>query len=107
MINLIQNLKSKNNKIYALGAPVKGSTLLNFMELNEKYIDCAVEINPHKFNTLYPGTKIKVLDQSLVIDPDYYLFLSWNFQKEIISKMSKFVEKGGKFIIPFPEPKLL
>lgn len=107
MINLIKNLKSKNNKIYALGAPVKGSTLLNFMELNEKYIDCAVEINPHKFNTLYPGTKIKVLDQSLVIDPDYYLFLSWNFQKEIISKMSKFVEKGGKFIIPFPEPKLL
>ena len=65
------------------------------------------EINPHKFDTFYPGTKIKVLDQSLIQDPDYYLFLSWNFQKEIISKMSSFVEKGGKFIIPFPDVKIL
>ena len=107
MRRLFKDLKEKNKKIYALGAPVKGSTLLNFIELDENHLECAVEINPHKFDTFYPGTKIKVLDQSLVQDPDYYLFLSWNFQKEIISKMSSFVEKGGKFIIPFPDVKIL
>jgi hypothetical protein len=103
MVDLINKIKKDNKKIYALGAPVKGTTLLNFMEFNEDILDCAVEVNKHKFNTFYPGTKIPVLNQDEVEDPDYYLFLSWNFKNEIISKMSNYVEKGGKFIIPFPK----
>ena len=90
-----------------MGAPVKGTTLLNFMELNENHIDCAVEINKHKFNTFYPGTKIPVLNQDDISDPDYYLFLSWNFKKEIIEKMGNFVDKGGRYIIPFPKLKII
>ncbi len=107
MTNLINKLKNDNKKIYALGAPVKGTTLLHYMELDEKILECAVEINKHKFNTYYPGTKIPVLNQAEVEDPDYYLFLSWNFKNEIISKMSNYVEKGGKFIIPFPKVEVI
>jgi hypothetical protein len=107
MIALINNLKKNNKKIYALGAPVKGTTLLNYFELNEKNLDCAVEINKHKFNTFYPGTKIPVFNQDDVDDPDYYLFLSWNFKDEIISKMTNYVDKGGKFIVPFPKIEII
>ncbi|MDB3982327.1 class I SAM-dependent methyltransferase [Candidatus Pelagibacter sp.] len=107
MHKLINKIKDEKKKIYALGAPVKGTTLLNFMELNENHIDCAVEINKHKFNTFYPGTKIPVLNQDDISDPDYYLFLSWNFKKEIIEKMGNFVDKGGRYIIPFPKLKII
>ena len=105
--NLIKNLNIQKKKIYALGAPVKGTTLLHYFELNEKNLECAVEINRHKFNTFYPGTKIPVLNQADVEDPDYYLFLSWNFKDEIISKMTNYVDKGGKFIIPFPKIEII
>ncbi len=107
MINLIKMLNADNKKIYALGAPVKGTTLIHYMEFDETKLKCAVEINKHKFNTYYPGTKIPVLNQADVEDPDYYLFLSWNFKDEIISKMTNYVEKGGKFIIPFPKVEII
>ena len=100
-------LNADNKKIYALGAPVKGTTLIHYMEFDETKLKCAVEINKHKFNTYYPGTKIPVLNQADVEDPDYYLFLSWNFKDEIISKMTNYVEKGGKFIIPFPKVEII
>ncbi len=107
MREIILDLKSKKKKIFALGAPVKGSTLINFMELREDIIECAVEINKHKFGTYYPGTRIPVLDQNKTNDPDYYLFLSWNFKDEIISKMDGYVKNGGKFIIPFPNIEII
>ena len=107
ILELFSTLKSKGKKIYALGAPVKGSTMINYLKLDKNYIDCAVEINPYKFDTYYPGTKIPVVSQEIVKDPDYYFMLSWNFQDEIISKMTSFTKNGGKFIMPFPNIKII
>jgi 2-polyprenyl-3-methyl-5-hydroxy-6-metoxy-1,4-benzoquinol methylase len=107
ILELLKNLKSQGKTIYALGAPVKGSTMINYLKLERDLLDCAVEINPYKFETYYPGTKIPVVNQETVRDPDYYFMLSWNFQDEIISKMSTFVKRGGKFIIPFPNIKIV
>jgi hypothetical protein len=106
-LELLKNLKSQRKTIYALGAPVKGSTMINYLKLERDLLDCAVEINPYKFDTYYPGTKIPVVSQEIVKDPDYYFMLSWNFQDEIISKMSTFKKNGGKFIIPFPNIKII
>jgi len=107
ILELFSNLKSKGKTIYAQEPPVKGSTMINYLKLDKSYIDCAVEINPYKFDTYYPGTKIPVVSQETVKDPDYYFMLSWNFQDEIISKMSSFTKNGGKFIIPFPNIKII
>jgi 2-polyprenyl-3-methyl-5-hydroxy-6-metoxy-1,4-benzoquinol methylase len=107
ILELLKNLKSQRKTIYALGAPVKGSTMINYLKLERDLLDCAVEINPYKFDTYYPGTKIPVVSQEIVKDPDYYFMLSWNFQDEIISKMSTFTKNGGKFIIPFPNIKII
>jgi len=107
ILNLLKKLKSQGKTICALGAPVKGSTMINYLKLERDLLDCAVEINPYKFDTFYPGTKIPVVDQSKILDPNYYFILSWNFQEEIISKMSKFIDGGGKFITPFPKIKVI
>jgi len=107
ILKLFNKLKSQKKTIYALGAPVKGSTMINYLMLDENYIDCAVEINSFKFNTYYPGTRIPVVNQEEIKEPDYYFMLSWNFQNEIISKMSSYVKRGGKFIIPFPNIQII
>ena len=106
-LELIDNLNRDNQKIYALGAPVKGSTMINYLQLNEKNIQCAVEINKYKVDTYIPGTKIPVKYQHNTEYPDYFFLLSWNFKKEILSKLGDFRDKGGKIIVPLPNLEII
>ena len=104
---MISRIKGQDKSIQALGAPVKGSTIINYCKLTTKDIECGVEINSHKFNKFFPGTNIPVFDQELTPAPDVYLLLSWNFKDEILAKLEDFRAKGGKIIIPIPVPVLI
>jgi cyclopropane fatty-acyl-phospholipid synthase-like methyltransferase len=107
LIKMISHAKSQNKKIHALGAPVKGSTIINYCGFTNDDIECGVEINKHKFNTFFPGTRIPVYDQEATPNPDVYLLLSWNFQNEILAKLSDYRDKGGEIIVPIPNPELI
>ena len=105
--NILSDIRSKGKTIIALGAPVKGSTLINYCNLTTNEIDCGVEINPHKCGTYYPGTSIPVYHQDDVAPPDYFLLLSWNFKSEILSKIKTILDNGTKVIVPIPYPQIL
>ena len=107
LVELVRSLRAAGKKIFALGAPVKGSTMINYCRLSEKELDCAVEINSYKCNTYIPGTRIPVYHQGSMPDPDVYLLLAWNFKDEILAKMSAYRNKGGKILVPIPEPELI
>lgn len=102
--SMIKKFKSEGASIQALGAPVKGSTLINYCGLTHNELDCAVEINDYKCNTYYPGTQIPVYHERDVKVPDVYLLLSWNFKDEILARMKSFFNSGGKVIVPIPTP---
>ena len=53
--------------------------------------------------------KIPVFSDEKILKtkPDYALLLAWNFSKEIIKNNIKFLKKGGKFIIPIPNVKII
>jgi 2-polyprenyl-3-methyl-5-hydroxy-6-metoxy-1,4-benzoquinol methylase len=104
--DMLCNLRSDGNRVQAIGAPVKGTTILNFCGLTEDVVECAIEVNPMKFYTYYPGTKIPVYPQDEVEEPDIYLLLAWNFKREILDKLEEFRSKGGKILVPIPEPRL-
>ena len=100
-------LSQEPKKIYAYGAPAKGNTLLNYFEIGHTLIDKAVEINEMKIGYYLPGSNIPITKEDPDDTPDYYLLLSHNFADEIINKNQGLINKGVKFIIPFPKIKII
>jgi hypothetical protein len=105
--SILTRLVSRGKKIYAYGAPVKGNTLLNYMEIDNSLISKVVEVNPHKIGLYTPGSHIPVIKEDTNDLPDYYLLLSHNFEKEIVNKNTDLIEMGVKFIVPFPKIKII
>ena len=107
LYNFLSDLKAKGNRIYAYGAPAKGNTLLNYCGITNDLIDKAVEINKLKLGFYLPQSHIPIVLEDKGDLPDYYLLLSHNFADEIIKKNHDIIEQGVKFIIPFPEIKVV
>ena len=101
--------KNKNTKISGISAPSRSATLINYVGLDEKIIDCIFEIKgSYKINRYMPGTKIPVKEEkaSLLRKTDYLVLFSWHISKELIKNIRK---QGfeGKFIIPLPKPIII
>jgi len=97
--------KNSGKKIVCYGAAAKGNTLLNYCNIGKKFIDYAVDQNPHKQGLFLPGTHIPIKDPKEIqkTKPDYLIIIPWNLKEEIIEQMSYIREWGGKFMIPIPE----
>ncbi len=95
-------LNDKNISLACYTAPAKGNTLLNALNLKKKIFSFVTENNKRKINKYTPGTHIKIVNDNYLLKSKvkYALLLSWNYKKFFIEN-SKFVQKGGKFILPF------
>jgi len=108
LVKLLRELRSQGHRIYALGAPLKGSTLLNFCDIGPDLVELATEVNRFKIGRYTPGTHIPIVyEDSLERQPDYYLVLSWNFLDFFVHKYADYLRAGGKFIIPHPEVRVI
>jgi len=108
LLRLLSKLKAEGKTVYALGAPVKGSTLLNFRGIGPDLVPFATEVNQFKIGRVTPGTHIPVIDErTLDVRPDYYLVLAWNFADYLRHKYDDYLKKGGRFIVPVPEVQVL
>ena len=106
---MIKKLKKNKKKISIYGASGKGQAFMQFNKINNKIIDYVFDKSKLKQGKLTPGTNIEILNPKLLTRQkvDYLLILSWNIKEEIIKQETNFRKNGGKFIIPFPRPKVL
>ena len=106
---LLRKLKAEGKRIIGYGASAKGNTLLNTCGITTKELDYIIDNTPFKQNKIAPGSWIPVAspERLLADQPDYALLLAWNFAPEIIKRESEFQKRGGRFIVPIPEPKII
>ncbi len=109
MQSLIKTLKNKKKRISVYGASGKGQALLQYCNLNNKTIDYVFDKSKLKHNCFTPGTLIKIKSPSDIKKTKihYLLILSWNIKDEIMKQENNFLKNGGKFIVPFPRPRVI
>jgi hypothetical protein len=109
LLGLLQELKSRGHTIAAYGAAAKGSTLLNYVGIGLELVDFVVDRNPHKHGLYMPGVHLPIRDPSALMDerPDFVLLLAWNYRDEVLRQQAEYLDRGGRFILPVPEPVVL
>jgi len=106
---LIEKLLADGKKIAGLSAPAKGMTLLNYCGFGTRELAFLTEKSTLKIGRYSPGGYIPIREDNALLDEDvdYALLLAWNFAPEIIKNTKAFSDKGGKYIIPIPTPKIV
>jgi len=109
LLDLLLKLKGEGKKVVGIGAPAKGMTMINYCKIDSTLIEYITEKSELKIGKFTPGMHISVKsdDEILKDMPDYAIIFSWNFAKEIMENLKEYKEKGGKFIIPIPIPKIV
>ena len=105
----LSDLWRKRERVAGYGAPAKGNTLLGFLEIGPELLPYIVDRSPLKQGLFTPGTHIPVVapERLLTDQPDYVLLLAWNFVDEIVAQQAEYRKRGGKFMVPVPEVRIL
>jgi len=109
LITMLHDLKGQGKRIAAYGAAAKGSTMINYVGIGTDLLDFVADKNVHKQGRYMPGQRIPIVAAEKIAEeqPDYVLLLPWNLEKEILTQEQAFRDRGGKFIIPVPEPRIV
>ena len=102
-------LARHGQRVAGYGAPAKGNTLLSFLDIDAELLPYIADRSPLKQGLFTPGTHIPVVapERLLADQPDYLLLLAWNFADEIIAQQSEYRRRGGRFMVPVPEVRVL
>lgn len=106
---LLQELKSSGASIAAYGASAKGSTLVSYCGIDHTTLDFVADRSTYKQGLYLPGIDVPIRPPSVLLEekPDYTLLLTWNFAREILRQQSRYIEQGGRFVLPLPEPHVM
>jgi len=91
------------------GASAKSTVWVNACGLNRRHLNFITDNTPYKQYKFSPGSNIPIVDEGALTRelPQYAVCFAWNYAEEIMKKEKLFKEKGGRWIIPHPEVRVL
>ena len=109
LLELLEDLNRSGKRVAGYGAPAKGCTLVNYFGIDTRLVPYTVDKNAFKQGRLMSGTHQPIHSPAKLFEdqPDYVLMLPWNFADEILAQQAEYRARGGRFIIPIPELKIV
>jgi SAM-dependent methyltransferase len=109
LLILLRQLKARGARIAGYGASAKGSTLLNYFRIGPETIEYVVDRSTVKQGRYTPGNHLRIYPPGKLLEdlPEYTLLLAWNLADEILEQQKEYRRRGGRFIIPVPQPRVV
>ena len=109
LLALLDGLKRGGARIAGYGAAAKGTILLNFAGIGREVLEFVADRNVHKQGRFVPVVRLPIVSPERILEaqPDYLLILPWNFKDEIMEQQAEYRRRGGRFIVPVPEPVIV
>lgn len=110
LLALLDRLKGDGKNIIGYGASGRGTIIMNYCGIDDRYLDYVVDDAPAKHGFYTPGTHVAIKPWSATEEsqlPDYVLQFAWSFINEIVKKRKDYLDKGGKFIVPLPQVRII
>jgi methylation protein EvaC len=102
--DLLLELHHGNCRLAGYGASAKGTTVLNWCEIDADVLEFVSDNTPAKQGKVVPGTSIPICcpQHFAVSKPDYALLLAWNHRDEIERREIAYRQAGGKWVLYIP-----
>jgi SAM-dependent methyltransferase len=109
LVALLEKLKRGGARVAGYGAAAKGTILLNFAGVGSDVLEFVADRNVHKQGRYVPGVRLPIVAPERILQeqPDYLLILPWNFKEEIMQQQAEYRRRGGRFIVPVPDPVIV
>ncbi len=109
LMALLNKLKKKGCTIAGYGASGRANTMVQYCGINHSHLDYMIDDAPAKTGYFTPGSHFEIHPSSILDQPDppdYLLIFAWSFFDEIAKRSKKYLDGGGRMIVPLPEVKI-
>ncbi len=106
----VQRAKREGKRVFGLGASTKGNAILQFADLGPDLIEAVADANREKWGKVTLSGIPIISKQALrAYEPDLVLVLPYSFANEFAEeeKDQKWRRRGGRFLVPLPEVRLM
>ena len=110
LMALLNKLKKEGRTIAGYGASGRANTMIQYCGINHSHLDYMIDDAPAKAGFFTPGSHFEIHPSSILDQPnppDYLLLFAWSFFDEISKRSKKYLDRGGRMIVPLPEVKIL
>jgi SAM-dependent methyltransferase len=109
LASMLLRLQAEGLKVAGYGAAAKCTVLLNALGEAGRVPMWVADASPHKQGLYVPGVRRPVVPPSRIAEdePDVLVIFVWNLLEEILAQQHEYRERGGKVLVPVPEPRIV